>query len=40
MLRTLMIMALLLPVAGLAVDGDVTPYVGRQVAEVIDTQAV
>ena len=36
MLRTLMIMALLLPVAGLAVDGDVTPYVGRQVAEVID----
>jgi outer membrane receptor protein involved in Fe transport len=36
MLRTLMIMALLLPVAGLAADGNVTPYVGRQVAEVID----
>jgi len=36
MLRILIIMALLLPVAGLAADGDVTPYVGRQVAEVID----
>ena len=36
MLRTLMTIVLLLPAAGLAADSDILPYVGRQVAEVID----
>jgi len=36
MLRTFMIMVLLLAAAGSAADGDVVPYVGRHVAEVID----
>jgi len=36
MLRTLMTMVLLLPAAGLTAESDVSYYVGRQVAEVID----
>jgi len=36
MLRTLIVLILLLPVAGLAADGGAVPYTGRQVAEVID----
>jgi outer membrane receptor protein involved in Fe transport len=36
MLRTLIVLILLLPVAGLAADGGTVPYTGRQVAEVID----
>jgi len=36
MLRTILIIALLLPVASLAADGDTGPYTGRSVAAVID----
>ncbi len=36
MLRTLTILILLLPVAGLAAEGDTAPYTGRYVADVID----
>jgi len=35
-LRTILVLFLLLPVAGLAADGDAAPYTGRQVAAVID----
>jgi len=36
MLRTILIIALLLPVASLAADGETGPYTGRSVAAVID----
>ena len=36
MLRTIMMVLLLLPVAGLAADGGTVPYTGRPVADVID----
>jgi hypothetical protein len=36
MLRTFTILILLLPMAGLAADGDTAPYTGRHVADVID----
>ena len=36
MLRTLLAMVCLLPVAGLAAEGDAVPFTGRPVADVID----
>ena len=36
MLRKLLVLTCLLPVAGLAADGDAVPFTGRPVVEVID----